>query len=142
VTAADLDLQASIDLPFASSSVPVARNVVGQLLTGWSAQSLQDDAVLLLSELVTNVLRHVDQRPPLRIELHLSGHVLRVAVLDTSTARPGLREQAASGGHGLRLIAAIAEDWGAERHDHGKRVWFELAHDSWSSGGQGATSPA
>ncbi len=127
MTAAAADLRASIDLPASPDSVPVARHVVATLLAAWSAEQLREDAVLLLSELVTNVLRHVVADPPLKVELLLSGPVLHVAVIDESPTPPVLRTDATPGGHGLRLLAAIADRWGSDRHDNGKRVWFELS---------------
>jgi hypothetical protein len=52
--------------------------------------------------------------------------VLLVAVLDGAAAplRPG--GAGGSGGHGLRLVAALSDDWGSDGHDEGKRVWFAL----------------
>jgi two-component sensor histidine kinase len=120
-------LRASVDLPLASQNVAVARRIVHQLLVGWSAELFIDDALLLLSELVSNVLRHVAGRAPMRVELTLAGPVLRVAVLDHSTAPPVQRDATASGGYGLQLIAALSKTWGSHTHPDGKRVWFELS---------------
>jgi anti-sigma regulatory factor (Ser/Thr protein kinase) len=119
-------LRASIDLPPTTGSVPVARRVVGQLLAGWSAEEFCDDTLLLLSELVSNVVRHVADHAPLRVELALTRPVLRVAVHDSSTDAPVPRAGAARGGHGLQLVAALSDDWGSQQHLDGKRVWFEL----------------
>jgi anti-sigma regulatory factor (Ser/Thr protein kinase) len=120
------DLLASIELPSTRRSVAVARRVVAHLLTGWAAEPLRDDTVLLLSELITNVVRHVVGPTVLRIDLRLSDPSLRVAVLDPSPTLPTLADQGPSGGHGLHLVAALADQWGSEPHDDGKRVWFEL----------------
>jgi anti-sigma regulatory factor (Ser/Thr protein kinase) len=120
------DLLASIELPSTRRSVAVARRVVAHLLTGWAAEPLRDDTVLLLSELITNVVRHVVGPTVLRIDLRLSDPSLRVAVLDPSPTLPTLGDQGPSGGHGLHLVAALADQWGSEPHDDGKRVWFEL----------------
>ena len=120
-------LRASVDLPAMSHNVATARRIVQQLLVAWSAEPFVDDALLLLSELVSNVLRHVAGRAPMRVELTLAGPVLRVAVLDRSTAPPVQRDATASGGYGLQLIAALSETWGSQTHPNGKRVWFELS---------------
>lgn len=123
---AAVPLRAGIDLPATARSVPVARRVVRQLLTGWSAEAFSDDALLLLSELVGNVVRHVADRAPLRVELALTGPVLHVAVLDGSAAPPVPRAATAHGGHGLQLVAALSDRWGSHERVEGKRVWFEL----------------
>jgi len=123
---APADLSASIDLPGTSHSVPVARRVVAHLLTGWAAEPPREHTVLLLSELITNVVRHVGGPSVLRIDLRLSDPLLRVAVLDPSPTLPALRDQGPSGGHGLHLVATLADRWGSEPHEDGKRVWFEL----------------
>ena len=121
-------LTATIDLPPEHRSVPAARRVLSELLAGWAAEHYRDDANLLLSELVTNVMRHVPSRDNMVLEIHLSAPGLRVAVVDTSTTTPSLERSSgrSAGGHGLKLVAAIADRWGSEAHASGKRVWFEL----------------
>jgi anti-sigma regulatory factor (Ser/Thr protein kinase) len=119
-------LRASVDLPTTSHSVPAARRIVRHLLTGWSAEVFSEDALLLLTELVSNAVRHVTGRAPLRVELSLTGLVLRIAVLDTSPVPPRPRAADADGGYGLRLVAAISDRWGSQERPDGKRVWAEL----------------
>jgi anti-sigma regulatory factor (Ser/Thr protein kinase) len=119
---------ATIDLPPRASSVPLARRLVRDVLRTWGAPHDAADAELLAAELVANVVDHAGG-DVLTLELHLSGAWLRVAVLDGSAVRPLIREMSvtAERGRGMQLVAAIAERWGAEDHDGGKRVWFELA---------------
>lgn len=126
MTADALPLRASIDLPTAPRSVPVARRVVRELLTGWSAEAFCDDTLLLLSELVSNVVRHVPDPDAMRVELALTGPVLEVAVLDGSAVPLVPRGGGGSGGHGLQLVSALSDRWGSHPHVEGKRVWFEL----------------
>lgn len=117
---------AALDLPSVPRSVPAARRVVVQLLTAWAAEGYRDDAALLISELVTNVVRHVAGEAAMTVEVHLTRAALQVAVVDGSTAPATTRPRTAEGGHGLWLVAAVADRWGSEEHDRGKRVWFEL----------------
>src|SRR5690349_11270578 len=122
-------LRATLDLPSAVRSAAAARRLVAQLLEAWAAESFCDDATLLVSELVSNVVRHVAGPPAMRVEIALSGPSLRVAVVDSSAVPPALPAPAggtARGGHGMGLIAAVADRWGSEEHAGGKRVWFEL----------------
>jgi hypothetical protein len=119
-------LHAALDLPPAPRSVPTARRVVAQLLTAWAAEAYSDDAALLVSELVTHVVRHVPGDAAMTVEVHLTPSALQVAVVDGCTTLADVRPPTAQGGHGLWLIAAVADRWGSEKHVRGKRVWFEL----------------
>ena len=119
-------LRARIDLPTTSGSVPLARNLVGQLLAAWSADTRREESVLLLSELVTNVVRHVSPTTTFTIELILSKLKLRVSVVDGSPTPPVIHDRTADGGHGIWLVNAIADRWGSGSDNGGKHVWFEL----------------
>jgi hypothetical protein len=119
-------LRARIDLPTTSGSVPLARQLVGQLLAAWSAEGRRDESILLLSELVTNVVRHVKPTTTFTIELILSRLKLRVSVVDDSPTPPMLRDRGPQGGHGMWLVSTIADRWGSGKHNGGKHVWFEL----------------
>ena len=123
---ADAVLRARIDLPTTAGSVPVARRLVAQLLAAWSAEARYEESTLLLSELVTNVVRHVTPATTFTVELILSALKLRVAVVDGSSAPPVLGARGPSGGHGMWLVSAIADRWGSDEQTGGKQVWFEL----------------
>jgi anti-sigma regulatory factor (Ser/Thr protein kinase) len=111
---------------------------VGQVLAAWAAESFCEDATLLVSELVTNVVRHVAGPLTMRLEVALTDsgpsdggrteRGLRVAVVDRSPAPPVVGARGPAGGYGLGLVVAIADRWGSEEHRGGKRVWFELGH--------------
>jgi anti-sigma regulatory factor (Ser/Thr protein kinase) len=120
-------LHAAVDLPPAVGSVPAARRLVAQLLAAWAAEAFCDDALLLVSELVTNVVRHVSGQVALTVEVALSEPGLRIGVIDSSPELPAPVLHGPHGGHGIRLVAALADRWGSELHADGKRVWFELA---------------
>ncbi len=121
-------LSASVDLRPVPASVPVARHLVVDLLRSWAAEQDRDDAALLVTELVANVVDHVQGEASLTLELTLSEQWLRIAVVDGSALRPVMAEldNARPRGRGLRLVQAIADRWGSEDHRGGKRVWFEL----------------
>jgi anti-sigma regulatory factor (Ser/Thr protein kinase) len=107
-----------------------ARTAVSGWLDGRAhAESFRDDACLLVSELVTNSVLHSDQ--PTGSPLHISGFalngVVRVEVEDRGQGP--VRKRAADpvdGGFGLQLLDLLAARWGVT-HEHGTRVWFELA---------------
>ena len=120
---------ARADLPPAVASVPLARHVTLDLLRAWGSPHDLDDAALLVSELVANVVDHVQGEAALTLELGLAGDWLRISIADGSSVRPVVRElqHDRPRGRGLQLIEAIADRWGAEDHHGGKRIWFELA---------------
>jgi anti-sigma regulatory factor (Ser/Thr protein kinase) len=106
-----------------------ARKVVSRWLDGGANAEFHDDARLLVSELVSNSVRHADQPPgaPLRIRAFGVGGVVRVEVEDRGQG--SLRRRAdrpGQGGFGLQLVEVLAARWGVN-HEHGTRVWFELA---------------
>jgi hypothetical protein len=122
-------LTASVDLLPVSASVPAARHLTVDLMRAWGVPQDRDDAALLVTELVANVVDHVQGEASLTLELAVSDGWLRIAVVDGSSIRPVVREleKEQPRGRGLLLVQAIADRWGSEDHRGGKRVWFELA---------------
>ncbi|MFI8963923.1 ATP-binding protein [Streptomyces sp. NPDC053493] len=89
-----------------------------------------DDVRLCVSELLTNVIRHVGEGTPVtvRVAVAQAGR-LRVAVTDPDPrVWPVLREApaGAESGRGLALVEAVAARWGVEQGPYGKTVWCEL----------------
>ena len=119
---------ACMDLPPTSGSVTAARRVVRELLAVWDVPHDREDAELLVTELVANVVDHVRGEADLTLELSVSDTWLRIAVVDGSSIRPVVQELSHERprGRGMRLVEAIADRWGAEDHEGGKRVWFEM----------------
>ncbi|MGY2064386.1 ATP-binding protein [Blastococcus sp. SYSU DS0619] len=121
-------LSASLDLPPVAASVPAARHLVQQLLRSWGARQDHDDAALLVTELVANVVDHVGGSACLTLEATFSDDWLRLAVVDCSPTRPevlGLSPDRPRG-RGMLMVQVLADRWGCEEHRDGKRVWFEL----------------
>jgi anti-sigma regulatory factor (Ser/Thr protein kinase) len=90
------------------------------------------DVRLLVSELVTNSVRHAGLKAGDRIRLIVRMHeaVLRVEVDDPGTGfelRPPQPDPARASGWGLYLVDELSDRWGMERGGHGgTRIWFEL----------------
>ena len=106
----------------------MSRHLVLELLRAWDVPHDREDAALLLTELVSNVVDHAGGDADLTLELGASDDWLRIAVVDGSSDRPVVRELTLDGprGRGMQIVQAIADRWGAEDHRGGKRVWFEL----------------
>jgi len=93
--------------------------------------SARDDILLLVSELVTNAVRHADVGPDrsLQIELRRWPDRVRVEVAHTG---PGFEHEGvpptldATGGWGLVIVDRIADRWGITSRSGATRVWFEL----------------
>jgi anti-sigma regulatory factor (Ser/Thr protein kinase) len=115
-----------LTLPPHAQSVGRARAAVLEALPG--LDSAREHTVrLLISELVTNALRHSDCAEP--VELHASWNsYVRVEVVDRGegfTPGPRTRPLEEPGGYGLFLVGSLADRWGVETDDC-TTVWFEL----------------
>ncbi|MQA93365.1 MAG: hypothetical protein GEV11_01560 [Streptosporangiales bacterium] len=123
-------------------SVHTARRFTASTLQSWDLTPLHDDATLIVSELVTNALRHALQTSaappcsslppprgvsgsspspltagrPIQFQLHLLRHHrhLLCAVSDPVDTAPAQRgtDPFTPGGRGLHIIAALSQDWG------------------------------
>jgi len=102
--------------------------VVRELLRAWRAPHDHEDAALLVTELVANVVDHVQGQANLTLELSIADRWLRIAVVDGSAVRPVVQEMTEDRprGRGLQMVQAIADRWGVEDYRGGKRVWFDL----------------
>ncbi|MFF4790237.1 SpoIIE family protein phosphatase [Streptomyces sp. NPDC001276] len=104
-----------------------ARAVVREQLHEWGLARLTDPTELMVSELVTNAVRHSHGRP---VELRLvHGDTLLCEVEDDDHDLPTLLSAgpADESGRGLRVVSTLAREWGTSRTNTGKTVWFELA---------------
>jgi anti-sigma regulatory factor (Ser/Thr protein kinase) len=96
-------------------------------------RAVRDDVLLLLTELVTNAVRHAHARPGqlVRVELRQRRGAVRVAVCDEGS---GFARQATcsrpdeTGGWGLVLVDRIADRWAVTRTATGTCVWFEIRY--------------
>ncbi|MER0446826.1 SpoIIE family protein phosphatase [Streptomyces sp. Edi4] len=107
-----------------------ARGQLRELLHDWSDDEQVDSAVLMISEMITNVLVHTDGDALLVAEARgpLGSRRLRVEVADASDELPHRRRpgELASSGRGLILMEMLADAWGVDPRGDGKSIWFEL----------------
>ncbi|MEU2426785.1 SpoIIE family protein phosphatase [Streptomyces sp. NPDC007851] len=97
-------------------------------LAEWGLDEAAFAMELILSELVTNAIRHGSG--PVRVRL-LHHRSLICEVLDSSNTAPHLRRAAGTdeGGRGLFLVAQLARAWGTRHLSEGKVIWAECGVD-------------
>jgi anti-sigma regulatory factor (Ser/Thr protein kinase) len=116
-----------------SRSVRAARDFTIATLHRWGAADRSEDIAIVVSELLTNALRHAlpgpggtPRRWPLRLGLLQPGPCVLCAVADPSQQPPMPKEPSylAETGRGLHVIGALADTWGyTTPSDTGKVVW-------------------
>ncbi|MFI1394384.1 SpoIIE family protein phosphatase [Streptomyces sp. NPDC020681] len=110
--------------------IAAARQQVKELLHDWADHEQIDAAVLMVSEMVTNVLVHTDGNALLVAEVTGGDGTRRlwVEVTDASDELPHRRRpgEMASSGRGLLLMEMLADAWGVDPRGEGKSIWFEL----------------
>ncbi len=105
---------------------------------GGLPETVRDDVLLLVSELVSNAVLHAGAGPerPLQVQLLRGPRWLVVTVSDEGPgfgwhphAAGSAEGRNGSGGWGLFLVDQIADRWGVECTASGSRVWFEIAYE-------------
>lgn len=117
-------------LPFsaAPAEVRLLRRATAKQLAQWGLPAATDEAELVVTELATNVVRHVGEGTSATLVLERRGERLRVEVHDKSRTMPALRPAScdAERGRGLHLLSCLAADWGTALTAMGKAVWCEV----------------
>ncbi|MFF4603748.1 SpoIIE family protein phosphatase [Streptomyces sp. NPDC001339] len=116
-----------------------ARRQIRDVLHDWADPDQVDSAVLMVSEMVTNVLMHTDGDALLVAEISgaRGARRIRVDVSDSSDELPHRRSpgELASSGRGLVLLELLAGAWGVDPRGDGKSTWFELYEDAGDAAG-------
>jgi serine/threonine-protein kinase RsbW len=119
-----------LTLPAVPTAATAARTEVTEQLSGWLPLAALEDVRLLVTELITNALRHSAVRPgdKVSVRAEVEGPTVRIEVRDpgrdgdVKPRRPGRL----GGGYGLYLVDRLARRWGVERNDE-TLVWCEVA---------------
>ena len=112
-----------------AAAAGAARTALGALEPRLGEEVL-DDIRLLVSELVTNAIRHADgpSGGEVAVEVSINGPCIHVEVADPGAGfdpRPRDDVMTRPGGWGLYLVDRIADRWGVIRNRM-TRVWFEI----------------
>ncbi|MEU3252983.1 ATP-binding protein [Streptomyces sp. NPDC006997] len=141
VVAQEVPTSSSMAVPHGPAGVGEARHRMrAQLRGGGVAESVIDDAVLILSELLSNACKHGrplgdalsgdgDVRAAWRVDA--SGRLL-VEVTDgggPTRPAPATPSVTAHGGRGLNIITALADDWGVRDNARGEVTVWVVVHD-------------
>lgn len=113
-----------------ASGLPVwlARQVAREVLTVWRLAHVEEAAVLLVSELVTNAVRDATCADAITLELEVVHTCLRI---EAYRSRPGLAAPRTTGefdksGYEFALVNSLADRWGVRETVTGKTAWAEL----------------
>jgi PAS domain S-box-containing protein len=112
------------DLPADPAVVAEARRTSTRQLARWGLDDLVFTTELVVSELVTNAIRHAGG--PVRLRL-IRERALVCEVFDGGATAPHLRHPRAmdEGGRGLLLVSQLAQRWGTRFVPDGKIIWAE-----------------
>jgi anti-sigma regulatory factor (Ser/Thr protein kinase) len=100
--------------------------MVRNVLTDRHLTHLAEDAMIVVSELATNAVRHAGSG--LAVTLSSTPVGVRITVTDSSGQLPAVHRAAPAegGGRGLHLVDQLANRWGVAPGPAGKTVWAEL----------------
>lgn len=124
--ALDCDRVARWDLPADPAIVAPTRKQVASQLSGWGLDDAAFITGLIVSELVTNAIRHAEG--PIQLRL-IRDRALICEVSDGSSTAPHLRRARVldEDGRGLLLVSQLSQRWGTRQTPHGKTIWAEQA---------------
>jgi Histidine kinase-like ATPase domain len=103
-----------------------ARVLLRHACLDWALGDTYDDAALVVTELVSNAVRHAGT--PCRLTITLDADGLRLAVRDHGPLHPALLDAGnpRQCGAGLRVVTTLTQCWGVVPHLDGKTVWAQF----------------
>ena len=118
-----------------SSAVDARRALVAELRAFGVDPVVVDEAEIVISELVTNAVRHAKPLADgkIRVSWSVRGSVVEIDVTDgggPTTPRPAPRSVWSAGGRGLRIVGSLAHEWGVRENSSGNTVWASMGGPS------------
>jgi serine phosphatase RsbU (regulator of sigma subunit)/anti-sigma regulatory factor (Ser/Thr protein kinase) len=118
------DLVATWDIPAEPAKVADARTLATDQLRAWGLARAESTTELVVSELVTNAIRH--GAPPIQLRL-IRDDMLVCEVTDASSTAPHLKRSRTldEDGRGLLLVCELTQSWGTRQTTSGKTIWCQ-----------------
>ena len=116
-------------LPATIESVPIARELASGLGTAVMEPGQLDNLTLVVTELVSNAVRHAESPDPVRLAMTPKDAYMCVQVTDGGRGlvpEPGAIGAAGAPGYGLFLVEQLTRRWGMTREGGKTRVWVEI----------------
>ncbi|MEU6985787.1 PAS domain-containing protein [Streptomyces sp. NPDC046324] len=112
------------------TAVSEARRWAVRTLMEWGLPETTFAVELIVSELVTNAIRHGTPPIHLRIIRNPADHTVTCEISDAGTAAPHLRRARAAdeGGRGIFISGELSDRWGVRWSEQGKTVWTETSY--------------
>jgi anti-sigma regulatory factor (Ser/Thr protein kinase) len=125
---ADHDRSAFLRLAPEAHAPGKARDFLARTCVQWDVPQFLEAGAIVVSELVTNAVRHAGTQVLLLLALGRRDAVLTVTVRDRGGGVPHVvpADQRRIGGRGLAMVAALSESWGVDAVRDGKSVWCRL----------------
>ena len=130
------DPTSTVSVPHTRSSVGVARHAFAdELLASGVGRPVLEDAVLVLSELLSNAIKHAAPLPggSITIRWEIRPECLHLEITDGGAlTRPHAAAAAASavGGRGLDIVRTVCSQWGVTEGEKSVTVWADLRRDA------------
>ena len=131
-TPAGTTVTESLSIPHATTGVRLARHALADGMDAAGVTGVErDDAILVLSELVSNSVKHADALPTGEIAVRwaLAPDSLHLEITDggaPTLPRVGVAALSALGGRGLDIVRTICRRWGVSEGAQGVTVWADV----------------
>lgn len=118
-----------------SSAVDVRRALVAELRALGVDPVVVDETEIVISELVTNAVRHAEPLADgtIHVSWSVRADVVEIEVTDgggPTTPHPAPRSVWSAGGRGLRIVGSLAHEWGVRENGTGSSVWASMGGPS------------
>ena len=118
-----------------SSAVDARRALVSELRALGLDPVVVDESEIVISELVTNAVRHAKPLADgkIRVNWSVRAGVVEIEVTDgggPTVPHPAPRSVWSASGRGLRIVGSLAHDWGVRENSDGSTVWASMGGPS------------